>query len=601
MTSYGSDYTPITQQSGDLVAEGGATLISPRSEGETAIMAGPALLREIQAGVSNGDFAVSPVDPTANISDENNLPYWTYTDINSAGAITAAVVSDANAASGNVLRFTVASGTLTGKSATLTRYVPVASSASRSFSFYAEATFDNGTNSTQATAKMTCQFYKADQVTTTGTAFESVVYGFNDFSFGPNGITAPDLFVPSGAADLTNTTAPADAAYLKLTITIETVATQSADRVVDLTEVRLAHGLPELILTDKGDPATYQPAYILNESGDLSLFASTGENLIVGLNGYWLSSVSNTIESGGDINLIATGDIIGTAENVDITANTLMTLTSDSTNMISPNGVEITTDGVTAGTLTVANVTAPAGLSLTASAGDIGLRADGSDVIVQDINAANGTNPRILFRDKNNTFYAGVKSGGANIIQILNGSSSTDYAQLWAERIYPMNGSTASRYIFDNGTQTAFSGPVLAGAGTFTGVVSADNFTGDTITGTTATTNAAIWVLTAGTTYNLRRNTSSARYKTNITDADDAVLEAARKIRPRHYESTIEDEAGTTRLGFIAEEVEAAGLTHAVGYDAEGRVDTIDPTALIAALFARVNDLEQRLADLESR
>lgn len=326
MASYGSDYTARNQQSGDVVADGGATLLSPFSEGETAIMAGPALLREIQAGVANGDMSVTPVDPTANISAENNLPYWTYTDVNSSGAITAAIVADAGAASGNVLRFTIASGTLTGKSATLSRYVPVASSASRSFSFYAEATFDGGTNSTQATAKVTCQFYKADQATTTGTAFESAVYGFNSLQ-GATGVTAPDLYAV--APDLTNTTAPADAAYLKITITIATVATQSADRVVDLTEVRLAHGLPELILTDKGDPATYQPAYIFNESGDLSLVASTGENLVVGMNGYWLGSVSNTMESGGDLNLIATGDIIGTAANVDITATTLMNLNAD--------------------------------------------------------------------------------------------------------------------------------------------------------------------------------------------------------------------------------------------------------------------------------
>ena len=274
-----------------------------------------------------------------------------------------------------------------------------------------------------------------------------------------------------------------------------------------------------------------------------------------------------------------------------------MTLTSDSTNMIAPNGVEITTDGAAAGVLTVGAVTAPAGLSLTASAGDVGLRADGSDVIVQDINAANGTNPRILFRDKNNTFYAGVKSGAANVIQILNGSSTTDYAQLWAERIYPMNGSTASRYFFDDGTRLASSGGFDAN-GT---IYASGAMVSDAISTTTQTASAAIWVLSSGTTYSLRRNSSSARYKTNIVDADEAVLEAARKIRPRHYESTIEDEAGATRLGFIAEEVEAAGLSHAVGYDAEGRVESLDTTALIAALFVRVNDLEQRLADLGSR
>ncbi len=231
---------------------------------------------------------------------------------------------------------------------------------------------------------------------------------------------------------------------------------------------------------------------------------------------------------------------------------------------------------------------------------DLSLQATGADIIVQDMNAADGTNPRILFRTRTGTYTAGIKSGAANVIQILNGSSATDYAQIWAERIYPMNGSTASRYIYDTGSQTGFSGAILAGAGSFQGAVSADNYAADAITTTTATSNAAIWVLTAGTTYSLRRNSSSARYKTEIEDVDDIVVEAARRIRPRHYRSTIADEDGATRLGFIAEEVEAAGLTHAVGYDADGRPESLDTTALIAALYARVDHLERRLAALEA-
>jgi hypothetical protein len=343
MGKYGTNLEGFGAFEGGVNADKGAPLISTSSDGETALLFGPAALREIQAGVANGDFAIPPDAAGDTITAENPLPYWTFTDVNSAGAITAAIVADANAGSGNVLRFTVASGTLTGKSATLTRYVPVASSASRSFSFYAEATFDNGTNSTQATAKLTCEFYKADGVTATGTPFESDVYGFNSLQ-GPTGITAPDLYAV--APDLTNTTAPADAAYVLMTITIATVATQSANRVVDLTEVRLAHGLPELILTDKGDPATYQPAYIFNESGNLSLVASTGDNLVVGLNGYWLGSVSNTMESGGDLNLIATGDIIGTGENISLTANTTIDLTPDATSAVNVNGNLAVTDNI---------------------------------------------------------------------------------------------------------------------------------------------------------------------------------------------------------------------------------------------------------------
>jgi hypothetical protein len=585
MGKYGTNLEGFGAFEGGVNADKGAPLVSTSSDGETALLFGPAALREIQAGVANGDFAIPPDAAGDTVTEENPLPYWTFTDVNSAGAITAAIVADAGAGSGNVLRFTVASGTLTGKSATLTRYVPVASSASRSFSFYAEATFDNGTNSTQATAKLTCEFYKADGVTATGTPFESDVYGFNSLQ-GPTGITAPDLYAV--APDLTNTTAPADAAYVLMTITIATIATQSANRVVDLTEVRLAHGLPELILTDKGDPATYQPAYILSESGDLSLVASTGENLVVGMNGYWLGSVSNTMESGGDLNLIATGDIIGTGENISLTANTTATIEAGvdaSVNLIAPDGAYITTNGTDLGVLNVANV---------ATTGDLRLLVAGGDVFLHD---TAGSDPRLLFRNSSNTFLGGIQMQGANVFRFFNGDVTNDYAYIYAERFYPMNGTTASRYIYDDGTRTHMTG----GLDTDGSIVTEGSILNDSISTTTATANAAIWVLSSGTAYTLRRNSSSARYKTNIVDADEAVLEAARKIKPRHYESTIADEAGTTRLGFIAEEVEAAGLTHAVGYDGEGRVETIDATALIAALYARVNDLEERLAAMESR
>jgi len=269
MGKYGTNLEGFGAFEGGVNADKGAPLVSTSSDGETALLFGPAALREIQAGVANGDFAIPPDAAGDTITEENPLPYWTFTDVNSAGAITAAIVADAGAGSGNVLRFTVASGTLTGKSVTLTRYVPVASSASRSFSFYAEATFENGTNSTQSNAKLTCQFYKADQTTTTGTAFESDLYTF-DLLQTATGATAPDFYV--GTPDLSDTTAPADAAYLKITITIATVATQSAARTVDLTEVRLGNGLPELILTDKGAGGQL-PAYIINNNEVLSLYS----------------------------------------------------------------------------------------------------------------------------------------------------------------------------------------------------------------------------------------------------------------------------------------------------------------------------------------
>jgi hypothetical protein len=558
---FGSDQQQIATLGGGVISEDGATLLSGESLGESALLFGPAALREIKAGVANGDFAIAPADDTATITADNPLPYWTFTDVNSAGAITAALVADAGAASGNVLRFTVASGTLTGKSATLSRFIPVPSSASRSFSFYAEATFESGTASTQSTVEISGEFYKIDQATVTGSPITSDTYTFSSLA-GVTGITAPDLYAV--APDLTTMTAPADAAFLKITITIATVATQSADRTVDLTEVRVTAGLPELLITDRDDP-TNPPAIINAAAGELNVQSGNGDYLLLAPDGKFVASNTIEILSGGYIAL---------------QSGTSVTVTA-------PTDMNITTNGSTLGTVNVAAVS---------TTGDLSLNAGGGDVIIRDTATSA---PRLLFRTSDGTYFGGIRLGATQNFAFLNGTSTTDYAFVLAERFYPMDGTTASRYIFDNGTQTAFSGPILSGAITSTGNVSANQYSADSITGTTATTNAAIWVLTSGTTYNLRRNTSSARYKTNIVDADDAVLEAARKIKPRHYESTIADEAGATRLGFIAEEVAAAGLTHAVGHDAEGRIDTIDPTALIAALFARVNDLEERLKALE--
>lgn len=306
---FGSDQQQLADLGGGVISEDGATLLSGESTGEGALLFGPAALREIQAGVANGDFAIAPVDAEATITADNALPYWTFTDVNSSGAITAALVADTGAASGYVLRFTVASGTTTGKSATLTRFVPVASSGSRSFSFYAEATFESGTASTQSQATLSGQFYKNDQTTTTGSSFTSDSYPFNTL-VGATGIAAPDFY--GFAPDLTTMTAPADAAFVKLTITIATVATQSAVRTVDLTEVRLAHGLPELLITDRDDP-TNPPAIINAVAGELNVQSGSGDYLLIRPDTLLTAADTISLNSGGAV------DITG-ATNVNLTA-----------------------------------------------------------------------------------------------------------------------------------------------------------------------------------------------------------------------------------------------------------------------------------------
>ena len=587
----------------------GNSLISPNTDGEQAYIFGDTAMREIQAGVANGDFAVPPPDATGTISADNELPYWTFTD-SSAGEISAALVADPSTASGNLLTWSIDGGASTGNSATLRRYVRVAGNANRNTAYQGEIFAITGTGATsdrqRVRATLSIESVDADYLPLTASSSRfDVANNLNDKSLSTGWIT-PD----------------AEAAFLLITITIN-IPTLSPAALVTLpiTEVRLNSGTSIVSFPNATDPTN--STWIIsaaNETGgsDSQLLISNYDDLtgtypsMSLIKGASNASIEINANDGGTIELTTgvggllkhTGDEVTFDNSSPLSGGVFTVNMNGSSGGIGTIDLAGTTEIV--GTTTVTTTTSGDGTvragALRAQAtttSDLLLSANGSDLIFQDTNAANGTNPRLLFRQLDGTYNVGIKSGAPNVVQILNATSATDYAQLWAERIYPMNGSTASRYIFDNGTQTAFSGAVLAGTLTSTGVVTGTNFTGTTITTTTATANNAVWVLTAGTTYNLRRFTSSQRYKTNIVDADEVVLEAVKKIRPRHFTSLLEDENGATRLGFIAEEIEAAGLTHAIGYDEEGQVETIDTTALLAALFAHVNDLEARLAALE--
>jgi len=473
---YGSDQQQLANSGGSVISQDGAVLINGDSDGESALLFGPAALREIQAGVANGDFAIPPSDAEGNITADNELPYWTFTDVNSSGAITCAIVTDTSAASGTSLRWSITAGTANSRSATLRRFVPVASTRNRAFAYSPEVNTFGATNTAIATIRMQAQFYKNDQTTTTGSAIDSGVVTFATLGTGSNWLTG---------SYTTANAAPSDAAFCLITITVATAAagTVIASQVT-IPEVRLIRGDQTNLFAEYTTPATYAPTLVRQVNGELQISPNAGS---------------------GDVKL--SGD-------------------------------------------------------LTVSGGDVNLSTTHT-----------------------------LKPLSVSTMQMIRNDTSARSA-LATGVLFPGNQTTRS--IGDDGTYTTISASLLVGA-----TCQADGFRATAIPTTTNTTNAAIWVLNAGTDYTLRRNTSSARYKTNIVDADEAVLEAAKKIKPRHYESTIEDEAGETRLGFIAEEVLAAGLSHAVGYDAEGRVETLDPTALIAALFARVNDLEERLKTLE--
>ena len=267
----GSDQSQLAGLGGGVVSDQGSTLISGNTDGESSLLLGPATLREIQAGVANGNWAIPPADPTANISDTNPIPYWTWTP-DSGGLITAKFVESSTTAGGNVVRFTIPNGTALGTTATLTRFIPIPGSAARSFAYSVEATAvaASGTASTTAKIKLGVQFYQADQKTTTGTLYEGGLKNFTDALSAPFTFNAPDWrTVPTGGTNFLYTTAPSDAAYAQIIVTayvaVGTVPTDP--KTIDIADVRLIVGVSNVMIPDETAPQTYGPAAIWQDSG----------------------------------------------------------------------------------------------------------------------------------------------------------------------------------------------------------------------------------------------------------------------------------------------------------------------------------------------
>jgi hypothetical protein len=598
----GSDDGAFQSFKGDIISDSDGPLLSTQSIGSTAYAIGSSLSAGIYTGVQNGTFADGPQDPDSAISDADNpLPYYgitsnyaTFTVTNVSGTGTTVTYTCTNTlAAGQIVTITGVTPTaynLTG--------VTVATASGTQFTVTNAATgaYVSGgiVSPTQITASIVADATVASGAKLrfsipAGTGVGQYLY-FNRYVSVPGSVARTFTYQPRVAWKTTSSTAQV----------VATIFSQFYQTDIATTTGTSASNSPTLATIAATAGGVYETQVNPNVTG-----AVTADAAFV------------LIRFGVSVSTLTTAAWSVDAHEVRIDRNGIQTVFTD---QVVPDSYGYGVIYLNNGVLWIsANETGPSGskpkMYLSGASGVISIQPSGSDVILQDTNASNGTNPRLLFQDRTGTYYAGLKSGAAGVMQVLSGNATTTYGQLWAARIYPMNGATASRYIYDDGTNTRFTGPIYGNSTVYgaTGVQSGTTLTSgtnilcggvildDTPTGTTATTNAAIWVLISGTNYELRRNTSSARYKTSIVDADEAVLEAAKKIKPRHYESTIPEEAGTTRLGFIAEEVEAAGLTHAVGYDGEGRVDTIDPTALIAALYARVNELEERLAALESR
>jgi hypothetical protein len=400
---YGTDLTGFGAFEGGVNADKGAPLVSTSSDGATSLLFGPAALREIQAGVANGDFAIPPDAAGDTITEENPLPYWTFTDVNSAGAITAAVVASASAGSGNVLRWSVAASTLTGKSATLTRFVPVASSRNRAFAHFPELNTASATNTANISLTIAYQYYKQDY-TTTGSS-GTFTATFATLGTGTNWLNPPIA---------TTNASPSDAAFIYVTITVSTTATTPASvSTVDITEVRLVRGDQTNLFAEYTTPATYAPTRVRQVNG-----------------------VLNIEPNGGTGNVTLGGDL--TVSGADVNLGT----------------------GLTVGVL------------------------------------------------------------GTSAVQFTRNDTG-NRANITVGRVFP--GTQTTRYIDDDGTYTTVSSGFRAAGIDTSGAMTNTNGsyyadTPSTTSGTGQIANSAMWVISSGTNWQLRRSTGTswARLKKNI-------------------------------------------------------------------------------------
>tara|TARA_R100000697_G_scaffold71637_1_gene83860 strand:+ start:133 stop:1191 length:1059 start_codon:yes stop_codon:yes gene_type:complete len=115
-------------------------------------------------------------------------------------------------------------------------------------------------------------------------------------------------------------------------------------------------------------------------------------------------------------------------------------------------------------------------------------------------------------------------------------------------------------------------------------------------TASNTTSASANMVVTSGGEF--AKSTSSKRYKNTINDAKHGLTELL-KLRSVTFKGN--KDGDTIFGGLIAEEVHDAGLTEFVQYDDEDKPESLHYTHMIALCVKAIQELEARIATLESK
>lgn len=167
MGKYGTDYAGFGAFNGNVNNDAGAALVSSSTDGSSSFIFDVIPLREIIAGIANGDFTMNPNDSTTAISDSNKLPYFSTSD-SSSGRIALTVAASTAAPGTSVLRYTITSG-VNADSFYVEKIIPIVSSEARSFNYQVRAAVAAATSDANYAFKISAQYLQIDGTTTTGT------------------------------------------------------------------------------------------------------------------------------------------------------------------------------------------------------------------------------------------------------------------------------------------------------------------------------------------------------------------------------------------------------------------------------------------------
>lgn len=95
----------------------------------------------------------------------------------------------------------------------------------------------------------------------------------------------------------------------------------------------------------------------------------------------------------------------------------------------------------------------------------------------------------------------------------------------------------------------------------------------------------------------LKASSSSLRYKHDIKDYDEGLAEVM-QLRPVSFKFNGED---IENIGFIAEEVDALGLTQVLTYNEEGQPEGVQYASMVSLLTKAIQQQQEIITSLESR